>query len=84
MLFEEALMSHRYAIQRDVAVTDKPDNPTASSISVDWGQRGRIGDSKLESRAAYVINQMMPELNATAVVRALPTPIAMQQGQSWA
>ncbi|GIU19063.1 MULTISPECIES: hypothetical protein [unclassified Shewanella] len=83
MLFEEALMSHRYAIQRDVAVTDKPENPTGSTISVDWGQRGRIGDSDLESRAAYVIDQMMPELNATALVNGLPEPIAMKQGLSW-
>ncbi|GIU25825.1 hypothetical protein L2719_04625 [Shewanella schlegeliana] len=83
MLFEEALMSHRYAIQRDVAVTDKPDNPTASSITVDWGQRGRIGDIKLESRAAFVIDQMMPELNGLSLVSDLPTPIEMKQGQSW-
>ncbi|GIU23878.1 hypothetical protein [Shewanella sp. MBTL60-007] len=83
MLFEEALMSHRYAIQRDVAVTDKPDNPTASSITVDWGQRGRIGDIKLENRAVFVIDQMMPELNALSLVNALPNPIEMKQGQSW-
>ncbi|ABZ76890.1 conserved hypothetical protein [Shewanella halifaxensis HAW-EB4] len=83
MLFEEALMSHRYAIQRDVAVTDKPDNPTASSITVDWGQRGRIGDIKLENRAAFVINQIMPELNGTVLVNNLPAPIEMKQGQSW-
>lgn len=83
MLFEEALMSHRYAIQRDVAVTDKPDNPTASSITVDWGQRGRIGDIKLENRAVFVIDQMMPELNALSLVNALPSPIEMKQGQSW-
>ncbi|MDR8523976.1 hypothetical protein [Shewanella fidelis] len=84
MLFEEAMMSHRYAIQRDVAVTDKPDNATASSIIVDWGQRGRIGDPKLESRAAFVIDQMMPELNGSTIVTALPEPIPMIQGNSWA
>ncbi|WP_299806356.1 hypothetical protein [uncultured Shewanella sp.] len=83
MLFEEALMSHRYSIQRDVAVTDRPENPTGSSISVDWGQRGRIGDPKLESRAAFVIDQIMPELNGATLVRSLPDPIAMKQGQSW-
>ncbi|ABV87290.1 hypothetical protein [Shewanella pealeana] len=83
MLFEEALMSHRYSIQRDVAVTDKPENPTGSTINVDWGQRGRIGDASLESRAAFVINQMMPELNGAALVNGLPEPIAMKQGLSW-
>ncbi|MCL1137427.1 hypothetical protein [Shewanella pneumatophori] len=83
MLFEEAMMSHRYAIQRDVGITDKPESPTASSIIVDWGQRGRIGDAKLENRAAFVINQMMPELNGSAIISNLPEPIQMTQGQSW-
>ncbi|GIU51792.1 hypothetical protein TUM4438_42650 [Shewanella sairae] len=83
MLFEEALMSHRYGILRDVAITDKPDNPTASSITVDWGQRGRIGDEKLQRRAAFVIDQMMPELNGLSLVSGLPNPIEMNQGQSW-
>ena len=84
MLFEEALMSHRYAIQRDVGITDKPENPGANSIIVDWGQRGRIGDIKLENRAVYVINQMMPELDGASLIKGLPDPIQMAKGLSWA
>ncbi|WP_394205451.1 hypothetical protein [Shewanella waksmanii] len=84
MLLEEAMMSHRYGILRDVGVTDSPDNATSSNITVDWGQRGRIGQLILESRAALVINQMLPELNGQSVVQALPAPIPMIQGQSWA
>ncbi|NMH67064.1 hypothetical protein [Shewanella salipaludis] len=83
MLFEEAMMSHRYGILRDVAVTDKPAQITASSIRVDWGQRGRIGAPELADRAALVIDGILPELNGAAIIAALPEPLAMTQGRSW-
>lgn len=87
MLFEEAMMSHRLGIQRDVGVTDNPENATADSITVDWGQRGRIGESSSGSliplRAAFVLNEMLPSLNGTQVIAALPEPIEMNSGQSW-
>jgi len=88
MLFEEAMMSHRYGISRDVGVTDNPNNATASSIIVDWGQRGRIGErtegSLIPQRAAFVIDEILPELNGSALLATLPEPIAMTQGLSWA
>ncbi|MDX1280972.1 PKD domain-containing protein [Shewanella colwelliana] len=83
MLFEEAMMSHRYQIQRDVGVTDYPANATASSIVVDWGQRGRIGQVELADRAVLVIDRILPELNAQQWVANLPIPIAMRTGETW-
>ncbi|WP_297895916.1 hypothetical protein [Shewanella sp.] len=83
MLFEEAMMSYRYQILRDVAVTNKPEVLTADTVIVDWGQRGRIGDSNLENRAALVIDEMLPELDGISLITSLPAPIAMTQGQSW-
>ncbi|ABV37049.1 conserved hypothetical protein [Shewanella sediminis HAW-EB3] len=83
MLFEEAMMSHRYRILRDVGITDKPDSPTASNILVDWGQRGRIGEDTIQARAALVINEILPELDGNTLVGALPDPIQMTQGLSW-
>jgi len=83
MLFEEAMMSYRYHILRDVAVTNKPAVLTADTVIVDWGQRGRIGESSLENRAALVIDEMLPELDGISLIASLPDPIAMIQGQSW-
>lgn len=83
MLLEEAMMSYRYQILRDVAVTNKPAQLTAETLIVDWGQRGRIGQASLESRAALVIDEMLPELNGRSLVASLPEPIAMAQGQNW-
>ncbi|GGZ34168.1 hypothetical protein C8J23_11992 [Shewanella chilikensis] len=84
MLFEEAMMSYRLGVQRDVAVTDKPVTVTANSIIVDWGQRGRIGAIELRNRTSLVLNEMMPELNNQLLLDSLPAPLQMQPGLSWA
>lgn len=83
MLFEEAMMSYRYQILRDVAVTNKPAILTADSLIIDWGQRGRIAQDSLENRAALVIDEMLPELNGISLIESLPEPMNMVQGQSW-
>ncbi|MCH1931832.1 hypothetical protein L9G16_16775 [Shewanella sp. A25] len=83
MLFEEAMMSYRYQILRDVAVTNAPDVVNSDTVIVDWGQRGRIGDDSLQARAALVIDGILPELDGDTLVAALPEPIAMQSGKSW-
>lgn len=83
MLFEEAMMSYRYQILRDVAVANNPSVLTADTLIVDWGQRGRIGDANLASRAALAINEILPELNGVQIIDNLPEPVAMKSGQSW-
>ncbi|BFL83505.1 hypothetical protein LFREDSHE_19550 [Shewanella baltica] len=83
MLFEEAMMSYRYQILRDVAVTNKPAVLTADTLIIDWGQRGRIAQDSLENRAALVIDEILPELDGISLIESLPEPIAMTQGQSW-
>lgn len=83
MLFEEAMMSYRYQILRDIAVTNKPAVLTADTLLIDWGQRGRIADDSLENRAALVIDEILPELNGISLIESLPEPVAMTQGQNW-
>ncbi|BDY04152.1 hypothetical protein [Ferrimonas sp. YFM] len=84
MLFEEAMMMHRYEIRRDVAVTDLPEQVSASSITVDWGQRGRIGETAILPRLDLVLTELMPSLNADQVISGLPSPNQMRSGESWA
>lgn len=83
MLFEEAFMSYRYNMLRDVAVTDNPDNATGSSITVDWGQRGRIGEANIKMRAQYVIDEIMPEVASQNLINSLPKPLQLTPGKSW-
>jgi hypothetical protein len=84
MLFEEVMMSHRYGILRDIAITDKPEVATSSTIVVEWGQRGRIGQPELYDRASYVVSQMLPAIEVTQVMDGLPAPVALVNGLSWA
>ncbi|QUN04455.1 hypothetical protein KDN34_09160 [Shewanella yunxiaonensis] len=83
MLFEETMMSYRLGIQRDVAITDKPAVISASTVTVDWGERGRVADADIQPRAAMIINYLMPELDGSAIAASLPTPVSMRAGESW-
>ncbi|WP_434951694.1 hypothetical protein ACRWQL_19365 [Shewanella sp. HL-SH4] len=83
MLFEEAFMSYRYSMLRDVAVTDKPENATGSNITVDWGQRGRIGEANIKIRAQYVIDEIMPEVASQNLINSLSKPLQLTPGKSW-
>ncbi|WP_299495304.1 hypothetical protein [uncultured Shewanella sp.] len=84
MLFEEAMMSYRFGIQRDIAVTDKPANATANNITLSWGQRGRIGEDKVSERFALIGASILPTINAQVIRNALPAPISFTSGSTWA
>lgn len=84
MLFEEIMMSHRYGTLRDIAITDKPEVQTSSTITVEWGVRGRVGQAELRDRASYVLEQMLPDIDTQLVMDGLPEPAALVKGQTWA
>lgn len=84
MLFEEAMMSYRFGIQRDVAVTDKPANPTANNIRVTWGQRGRIGEESVTERVSIIGASILPTLDTQDLLNSLPKPISLLAGDTWA
>ncbi|WP_019027681.1 hypothetical protein [Colwellia piezophila] len=85
MLFEELMMQNRFGIIRDVAITNQPsgENVYASDYIVTWGQRGRIGDDKLEQRVLFSASRVLPEFDSQAAMAEVPTPIAMVEGDNW-
>jgi hypothetical protein len=85
MLFEELMMASRFAVYRDVAVTNSPsgDNVTARDYIVEWGQRIRIAQSDIKPRARYVTNRILPEFDADSALAALPQTIEMVSGNNW-
>jgi hypothetical protein len=84
MTFEEVMMSRNHGWRRDVAITDKVTaTSTGSTLTVRWGQRGRVGEAAIRPRAQFVVAQLAPWVDAAAVVAALPPPIAMRPGDSW-
>ncbi|HEY1043903.1 MAG TPA: hypothetical protein VGE60_08575 [Telluria sp.] len=84
MLFEEFMMSYRHGVQYDIAYADKvPDGATADQVMVVWGQRGRIGEAAIRPRVRLVLQQIAPWIDPAAV-DALPAPLLMRAGESWA
>ena len=84
MLFDGFMMKARYDISRDVAVTNSPKNATETYL-VNWGQRGRIGEESIKPRVLYALKNILPEFtNAESIVNALPVPIMMNSGETWA
>jgi hypothetical protein len=85
MLFEELMMQNRFAVIRDVAITNQPmgENTSAADYIVTWGQRGRIGDNKLRDRVLFSASRVLPEFNSQAAINLVPVPIEMIEGDSW-
>lgn len=84
MTFEEFMMFRNHAFRRDVAVTDKmTSSSTGSTLTVRWGQRGRVGEASIRPRAQFAVTQLAPWVNAAVEVAALPAPIPMRAGDSW-
>ncbi|MGB2816226.1 MAG: hypothetical protein WBC37_03300 [Burkholderiaceae bacterium] len=86
MVFEEFMMARNHQWRRDIAFTDKiTSTTTGSSLTVRWGQRGRVGDSKVKPRAEFVVGQLAPWvlLADPNAVQSLPPPLPMRPGESW-
>jgi hypothetical protein len=71
-------------VRRDVAFTTKIlEGQTGADAIVAWGSRGRIGEATIRPRVQQVLGDIAPWLDAGAV-DALPAPIPMRPGESWA
>ena len=85
MLFEELMMQTRYQVLRDTAVTNLPsgENTSIRDYIVAWGQRGRIGETKIKDRVEFVTKRILPEFESAMIIANLPPPIAMIEGDDW-
>lgn len=77
-LFDATMMSARYGIERDEAVTE-----TSSPYTISWGQRGRIKDPVVEPRSKFVFELIFPELNSTEIYNLIPNVRTLATGYSW-
>lgn len=83
MTLEEFLMAHRWGVRRDVAFGDPYDSSaTSATITVRWGQRGRIGEPAMHPRTRAIVQALTPWVDVGEVDR-LAMPLAMRPGQSW-
>ncbi|MDN3653024.1 hypothetical protein QWY77_09685 [Thalassotalea ponticola] len=88
ILFEEAMMSLRFNVQRDTAVTsvavfDSDDQLIEQdSYIVAWGQRGRVSEEQIIDRAKYVTSRILAEVNSDQL-DSLPSAVPMIPGKNW-
>ncbi len=78
ILFESLMLSLRYGVQRDTAVTSDSDH----GYMVSWGQRGRVAEPGISERASYVTGRILPEFDLS-LVDTLPAPILMTPGRDF-
>jgi len=85
MLFEEVMMKYHYNVDREVAFSDAPlnDGSYCNDYIVRWGQRNRIGDPLVKSRARIVVSQLLGRSDISAYFAILPSPKYMVGGTDW-
>ncbi len=85
-LFDTLMMSYHFGIEEEFAVTNNPGRGAAAgAYVVHSGQRGRISDTAVVERAAWVANAIYPDVAADveAHLRDLPAPRALREGSTF-
>jgi hypothetical protein len=86
MVFEEFMMYRNHQWRRDMAITDKiTSTTTGSTLTVRWGQRGRVGEVSVKPRTQFVVDRLAPWVTSADpnAVNNVPAPIQMRPGESW-
>lgn len=84
MLFETALMKQFFDFDFDVSFVDAPANASVcDDYIVRWGAFNRVGDSNVKSRAQYIINEILPNLDTSLFFQDLAPPTDMPTGEGW-
>lgn len=84
MLFSEAMMKNLFNIDRDIGYASRPGaNPQCDDYIIQWGMRGRIGDSNVKARAQFVVSQIYLGRDFSLFFQNLPAPIFMRNGEGW-
>lgn len=87
MLFENAMMSHVLGAIRDVAFVNQPsiDEPGCNDFTIGWGERGRLGQPWVATRAKLVVSEILPmqARDINAHIDQLPPATSLPVGLGW-
>ncbi|MCT8986233.1 hypothetical protein [Shewanella phaeophyticola] len=75
MLFEEIMMSHRYSILRDIAITDKPEVQTSSTITVEWANEAELDRLNCAIAPATFSAKCCPALTPNSLWTVYQSPL---------
>lgn len=76
MLFEELMMKYHFNIDREIAYTNTASSYYCNDYIIQWGQKGRIGDSNVKEAARLVSALLLPEADLNTFIDNLALPIA--------
>ncbi len=79
-LFERFMMIYRLGASADVAIVERDE---LGDYPVSWGQRNRISEASIQGRTRYVVQQILPELDVSAIQATLPAPALLNPGISY-
>ena len=85
MLFEEAMMYYSFDVDRDVGVTNLPEDGVCADYIVEFGQRNRILDASVAARAVFTVETILPDLagEVELLLESAVGPIPMTPGLDW-
>lgn len=86
MLFEEVMMRYHFAIERDVAFTDRPADESEASCDdyvVRWGRRGRGGDPGVRARVALILPLFLDRNQVDGYLDVLEQPKELAANEGW-
>lgn len=85
MLFEEVMMYHLFGIERDLTFVTAPEEGAnrCEDYPVGWGSRMRVATSQVATRAQFVVEQILPEVDTQAIFEGIPETRLMPDGLDW-
>lgn len=85
MLFEEVMMHHHFGIDRDIAYSQRPQDPEAdcSAYLVAWGVRNRVADPLVRARAEFVLEALTDAADVAVFFEGLDSVVPLDTGVSW-
>lgn len=82
MLMEELMMKYHFDITREIAYTNTSSSSYCNAYIIQWGEKGRIGDTNVKEAARLVASLVLPEEDLNIFIDNLPAP-TMDTNRDW-
>lgn len=83
MNYEEAMMRFEYGSDRDVVILPMYDQFDCNTVLIKWGQRGRLGDLLIKTRAKFVVDRIIPEIDTSSLFNNWGAPMQLPIDESY-
>lgn len=81
-LFERFMMLYRMGAEADVGIfTDE--TVENGELLITWAQRNRVNAQSIQPRAAFVVDNVLPAMDAGQAQSQMPAPFMLPESASW-